>query len=863
MQKTKPSLLISSILISLGYSCSVLAEEIETTELTNDSASEQLETIVVSGSSFSQQVGTQKITEEQIKRQPTKGGGITDLLKSNPNVRFSNNSDLSTTAGEISPNEVSFHGEKYYNNNFVLDGMSNNDNINPSGNIERNGVPVGSNPYDLPNGNSQSMWVDSGLLKNVEAFDSNISAKYGNFTGGVINAELKDPRFDKEHSGKIYYRTTRDDWTKFYIQEGKEDAFYSATRLDYQPKFVKQSYGFNVSEKLSDKFALMFAYDRTESDIDYYHTRMRNTDNLEEPVPNQQKRTNTTYLFRGVYLPDNGDLWRGTVIYSPHKSRQFKSNVKNGEFTSEGGGLQVNLEWEKELSWGKVKTYTGYKKTGDEIKHQEDSYHRYLASPYFGWISNPSINTDADYQNAGKYATWGGYGSYSTEKEIFTAKQDYDANSFDFWGIEHKFGFGWQIDASRAKYERDSDNALYYYVRSDRVSCGTSGACLDGNQYANKRTLYEARDVSARDNDYAAYLQDSMKWKNLEFTLGARLDHNEFLGNTNLAHRISSSYDIFGDQSTILFGGLNRYYGSSMLAFKLRQGIGSGLSQVRGLNADGTLTDWLTNGTNNAPTKYYMTKVKTPYADEKVLGLSQKLWGSKWTFKWVNRDSRDQFSSSIRIIDGSAYRVLNNDGWTKNDTFTLSIAPLSNYKWQYATIGWDAGLRISSTESNNKYYDVSSVVSEKAVYNGKLINAEDLPSADFNTPWSAFFNLTTEFPAINLTWDQRFTFTEGKKIRVSDERISCNGQSTNARGNYAACGNYVGDVAVYEDQEMGSAFMVDWRFAYKIPTFQEQYFEITLDINNVLNRKQLTKSNSGTSTYKQGRNFWLGASYNW
>lgn len=57
--------------------------------------------------------------------------------------------------------------------------------------------------------------------------------------------------------------------------------------------------------------------------------------------------------------------------------------------------------------------------------------------------------------------------------------------------------------------------------------------------------------------------------------------------------------------------------------------------------------------------------------------------------------------------------------------------------------------------------------------------------------------------------------------------------------------------------------MVDWRFAYKVPTFQEQYFEITLDINNVLNRKQLAKSNSGTSTYKQGRNFWLGASYNW
>lgn len=127
---------------------------------------------------FSQQMGTQKLTADDIARRPKNNGNITDLLKDNPAVNFSNTAETSLNAGSISPNEVSFHGEKFYNNNFILAGMSNNDNIDPASTRETNG----QNPWDLPAGNTQSFWVDTSLLKNLEAFDSNISAKYGQFT---------------------------------------------------------------------------------------------------------------------------------------------------------------------------------------------------------------------------------------------------------------------------------------------------------------------------------------------------------------------------------------------------------------------------------------------------------------------------------------------------------------------------------------------------------------------------------------------------------------------------------------------------------------------------------------------------------
>lgn len=849
MKKFQYTLLYTSILIA--FSSVVSAEEV--TNIQEEQDSTTLDTVEVKALSFSQQVGTQKINEQQIARRPTKGGGITDLLKSNPNVRFSNNADLSTNAGEIAPNEVSFHGEKYYNNNFILDGMSNNDNINPSGNIERNGVPVGSTAYDLPNGNSQSMWIDAALLKSIEVFDSNVSAKYGHFTGGVVEAKLKDPSFERR-TGKIYYRTTRDDWTKFYIQEGKDEEFKNATRLDLQPKFVKQTFGIQASEKLAENFALLFSYERTQSDIDHYHRTMRYKSDVKKPVGNQQRRLNETYLLRGVYLPENGDLWRGTLIYSPHQSRLFKQNVKNGQFTATGGGLQANVEWEKNLDWGKVSSYVGYKQTGDEIKHEHNDYHRYVGSRHLDWYSN--VN--------GTLAAIGGFGKYFTNKEIYTFKQDYNLTNFDWKETEHNISFGWKADFARAKYERDGTSTSYFYEPASNVICSSADNCLNGDQYAATKNVYTARRVKTSDTDYAAYLQDTIKWKNLELTLGARLSHNVFLGNTDLAHRISGSYDLFGDQSTMLFGGFNRYYGTSMLAYRLRQGIGTNDKYTRTLNTDGTLSDWGDASlSNNAPTKYYHTKVKTPYSDEKVLGITQRALDTNWTIKWVHRNSRDQFSSSTRVIDGMAYRVLNNEGKTANDTFTLSVSPLKAYEWKYAVIGWDAGARISSTKTNSKNYDTSTDLTEKAIYNGKLIDAVELPPSDFNTPWTAFVNVNMHFPTINLSWDHRFSYTHGRKTRVSDDTVSCNGQYSGTVGNYAACGNYVGDAKVYEDLEMGSSFNIDWRFTYKQPTFQNQFLELTLDINNVLNRKELSRSTKSSSVYKQGRNFWLGASYNW
>ncbi|MGX2957584.1 TonB-dependent receptor plug domain-containing protein [Ursidibacter arcticus] len=842
------------------YSGSLLANETQsnTSNLVTDNSA-TLDTIIVRAKNFSQQIGTQKITDKEIERRPTTNGNITDVLRTNPNVRFSTTSDNSQTGGEIKPNEVSFHGEKFYNNNFIVNGMSNNDNTHPGSEYStlEGFRPSGMEAHDLPAGSTQSFWIDSSLLKSVEAFDSNISAKYGNFTGGVVDAKLTDPDLEKSHSGKIYYRYTQDEWAKFHTDN---DAFESATRLDYQPQFTKQQYGLIVNQKLSEQASIRFNYTRSESDIAYYHPLLRLRDangNLSMPssVKDTQKRIAETYMLNGVYLPDNGDLWRAALIYSPHKAKYFKANVIDSAFTNTGGGYQVNVEWEKQLSdYLKMTTYLGYKKTENHIKHSANDYDVYRNTPSIWWQSNNNGTANA-----------GGYGSFKSEKSTYTIKQDFDISEFDLATTQHKIGFGWQADIAQSKYIRHSDSANYLYESPNYYSlvCNGAEACIDGEQYAWKKNLYYARQLKVRDNSYSAYVEDNLSWKNLSLSLGLRYDYNHFLGKHNLAPRFSGSYDLFGDEKTQLFAGYNRYYAGSMLAYKLRQGISNYLIYQRNQYSDGTLGEWLRPG-NAYNNTYDVSQLRNPYSDEYVLGLGQKFLGMDWVFKWVHRNARDQFVSKWLVENGRRYRGLTNDGWQKNDSFTFSVKAMAPYEFKYAKVGWDLGFSYNKTKTNNSWYQQEELGNrDYLVYNDKLYYATGgLTPTDFNNPYQIFLNINTEFPKWRLSWDQRFSYIGGKNYIENSGTIMCNGSAT--VGTYrGACGDYVGEVDIYRDAHQSSHFLVDWRFSYKQPVIQDQYLELTLDINNVLDRKAVAKSAGSNTVYKMGRNFWAGVSYNW
>lgn len=809
------------------------------------------DTIIVRSTPTSQTTGTQMITADQIQRMPIRNGSITELLKNNPNVQFANSSDNGNTPGELQPENVSFHGEKFYQNNFMIDGLSNNNTINPGANGgELIASPDGYSPTDLPAGGAQSFWINSELIESAEVFDSNISAKYGNFTGGVVDAKLKKPNLTKA-GGRVSYRTTNDHLTQYHVNESIQTDFDRAVNLYYQPEFNKQFYSLSLNQPLSERLGIVFSYNRQQSDIGYFHPYLNKKD--------QQQRLSETYLLKAIYLTDGGDTFNSTVMYSPHESKYFKKDIQNGAYTNTGGGYRFNLDWEHVASWGQVKSLIGYQYEQNDIQHEVDYYanwySKYLnqASSVIDWNSTGSDTT------ATRFGQYGGYGHYATEKTTTTVKQDYELHPIQWQGITHQFDLGWEINAYQARYQRFND---VYMSRgsptwSKSTACQVADPyCIAGEQYFKSRTRYPARTVEGDYVNYAVYLQNSMLWKNLEVTPGLRLNYDDLLGNFNISPRLATSWDVFGNRHTRLFAGANRYHAQGILAYKLRQGIGEYSIETR----TDSMSAWKAGSALQASYDYNISKLKTPYSDELNFGLSQHLGQTVWTLKYVNRQGRDQFGRNSSVMsNGQKYYYLDNTGHTEGNTVSLTIEPISPYEFKYAQLKWMFAANYTKNKSSSQtYYDLSNTDQNMVIFKGKLMEKGDMEALDFNTPWTAFFNLDLTIPKIHLDWSQRIGYTAGYRS-YSTSTVNCVEYSS-------ICGNYDGNATLYMPIKYKNYFSYDWHFNYRQPMFKDHVLDITLDVMNVFNKAIATdqlSTLSRTSVNKTGRQFWLGAAWSW
>lgn len=827
----KPNAIMLALLPVFAASNGYAADEGQQTEPQTN-----LNEIVVYGT-FAQEKGTQRVTQKDIQNRVTGNGTISEVLKNNLNVQFSNSDHTGNTAGEISPENVSFHGEKFYNNNWMIDGMSNNDTTNPGAdNGELSTDFDGSSPFDLPAGGTQSFWVNTGIVDRIDVYDSNISAKYGQFTGGVIDAKLKDANPAKA-SGSIEYRTTRDNWTKYHVEEGSD--FYKAESIRNQPQFTKQSLSVNVNQPLNEDTAVLFSYNRTSSKIPYHHAYMDKWTN--------QERESETYLLKGTHFAENGDKFNVTAMYSPHKSTYVKPNVEAGEVSNKGGGFRINGEWQHLFDKGRVDTYLGYKKTWNKIDSAADNYYNYRqVDGLFDWCSNANCS----------YAQYGGYGQFETGNATWTAKQDYTFDPVIWGNSKHTFGLGWQADFAEAWYRRGQDTYAYSAsTASSSTTCNDGDdACFAGNFWFRTRVKYPVRDVTVGNNHYAFYLQDKINWGKWEVTPGMRIDNDRFLGNTDIAPRLTASYDAFGNKNTILFGGLNRYYASNMLAYKLREATGSQITQTRSCST----CEWSgSDETTSSSRRYIHSNVDTPYSDEINFGVQQTWGNSIWTAKWVQRHGKDQFNRTSTTIDGVTYRTLTNDGSSKSNTFSIEGRMNKPWQFKYATVDLSGGVNYSESKSSFNYYDDTVDDTEMIIVDGKLRSINDKPTMDYNNPWRVMLNVNTAFPRWHLIWTQTLNYTAGYAAWSSN--------SYECSSAVAACGNYTGKVTEYTKDRFKNAFTLDWHLGWSIPTYRGQKLELTADITNVWNRKIETKSsaNSTTTTYKLGRQYWLGARYTW
>ena len=143
----------------------------------------------------------------------------------------------------------------------MIDSVNFNYDLDPAGKRPSRGI------WWAPTLSSQAMNIDTDLLKSIEVIDSGVSAKYGGFQGGVVNAKTRDPQ--KGFHGILSTSHTSKNWSKIFIDPVVEKNYTENPMMLWLNKsdFSKWRYRAGMEGYVSENFGLLFDYTRTSSTI--------------------------------------------------------------------------------------------------------------------------------------------------------------------------------------------------------------------------------------------------------------------------------------------------------------------------------------------------------------------------------------------------------------------------------------------------------------------------------------------------------------------------------------------------------------------------------------------------------------------
>ncbi|MEY0693885.1 secretin and TonB N-terminal domain-containing protein [Providencia rettgeri] len=784
----------------------------------------------------------QYVTSEEISQKNTGDGNITDLMKTNPAVQFANNDSNSMNQGEIKPSRISIHGSSSYQNAYRLDGVSFNNDFDPADS------GLGETATRLSS-SDQGIYIDSRLIDSMTVYDNNIPVEFGGFTGGTV--EVNSRRWQGENSAHAYYRLTRSGWNNLFhdstqgIDTTKND---TANPARFQNRYDKNDFGGWFELGVSENSGLVFSASRRSSTIPMTLANdgaaMINGDGELEMTDGltgkkDQKRISDNYFLKyTIDLSDKSSLDL-SANYADYDSRLFTSTIMNSGYDSTHKGLGFTGVFKHQFEVGQLELTASTQQLKDERVNDQNYYIEVLA-----------MDSDYNWDNR-KYLRSGGQGDLISEQNSQTAKAVMRFTSMeDGLGITHKPTIGSELSYTKGTYKRDSDFYRYNY----------SGV-IDKNDYWNGQltnvTRFQAGKHSADYTNYALFLDDNLQYGKLTLRPGIRLDRDDFVSRTNIAPRLSGSYDIFGDNSTLLIAGANRYYGRSMLTYALYGAQNAGMQNCNwGCSLDPNLNDW-----DNQKDYEGIDSLKTPYNDELTVALQQEILSTTWRLQYVHREGYDEVRTrtkyDTRDADKRSIRMYDNGGRSSHDTVTLSVNNSQPWEWADASHVMTASLTWQQSESNtpkdsgyNSFDPANKVNLNKVWYDGKIIDASKLPSTSFNSPFKFNLELTSVWDDYDLTWYNRLQWWGARDQAVRYDNA------------YAVDPEY-GQVRKYTKQHFSSKYTWDTRLGWK-PEFAHG-FGFSVEVNNILNNKNVADrfvfEDRVLKSYDPGRQFWLQVNY--
>lgn len=764
--------------------------------------------------------GKTEITRDDIETMPISNGDLNEYLKARSTIKFDDDHNTSANGGEIAPSKVSISGAKSYQNNFTIDGVSNNSLLDPDA----------ENPYsinDIP-GAPQKIFLDPDLVEKMDVYEDNIPVEYGGFLGGVVDADTKI--FEPEFKGTIKYRTTRDGWTKFFTDD--EDEFENSSSHNAQPKFIQHQGSIMLNIPWTEEFGSIFHYQRHESKIDLKSFNK----------PKSERRINQNYFIKSTWLTDDGEL-NLNLKHAPYKSTYFMADVKDSDITVKGGGTVVSTDYTHELENGNWKVQLSYDTSVNERKANDD---------FFTWKNTRSLNWGRT-ELGEDVSRSGGYGHLKSSQTEMAAKGQLVLTSPLLTRFKNNFKVGYEVKNITGTKERVNEATQYTATKiNPDVNCNQNTYdCIDNEQYFTHKTIRPKYDAQVSIKKYAFYMDDTINLWRFKFKPGFRYDYDDYMDNHNVAPRINGAFDVWGNQNTVLIAGKNRYYTQGLLQFKLKEEEPQRVTYYR-TTFRNTVTDWSPSSFQGASSNRF-SNLETPYNEEIVYKIRQKFFGGTLELKKQYRETYKDFSREYGPIedDGLRYYTIGNNGRSSFETLALSYTLQNDY------LAVNFNVSKSDRETNRTgYSDLENKNDSRVFYDDALILSDNLPRDKFDEPMRAVLNVASRWiggfrvaMACNYTEEQTIISRSDEVYSVppKDRRLD---PDTGERIEET--------VPMYEDKKYDSTLLVDLKLKYRMDIYGNQ-LTAAVDINNVFNKKVSVVG--VTNSYRRGRQFFAGLQY--
>ena len=831
-----------------------------------------------------------QIGREMLDSNPSGNGDITSILKILPNVQFDNAQLKSTTPGEIDPANVSISGGLFYQNNFQLDGFNMNNDLDPNGGTS-------NGPDSIRGGRSQGLNIDTSLLESITVLDSNVSASYGGFSGGVVEANVRKPRTDGWH-GNFSYQHTADYFTQYFIDERQESNFYTSSDENYQPKFHKHLIRANTEGYITNDLGLVASFTTTQSFIPLqaYSTMATNKGGTENNSTRTQKRQSYNAFVKAHYNPTDNLTLEANLAYIPQFNSYYNAVAKNSYYEMRSGGWQSGLKalWQAPLGlWSNT---LGYSYLQNSRKSEADYFMSWYASSEKNWAIN-SANR----------ANEGGYGDMDQLQHSLNYKSDFAFDTINLGKFKHDLRVGAEIIyQSLAKNRLNDyigfnnpvpikagqncpntpDNLGLWSCSNAKPTSKPSGTAWNDydtsqGQYFNSISIYrEAGKVEFDNIAYGVFAEDEItldfeRTGSVKARLGLRIDGDSYMDKITLAPRFAMNYISPAPKewhTTITFGA-NRYYGRNLFSYRLYD-YNQRFTKKFSRNAPSESWSETPNNTSTSPYKF--NQLNVPYSDELMGAITQNLDIFSVGVKYIHRNGKDEIMrlrrSDLNLPNESGYAnnytTWTNDGASESHIISLivqNLKPIQTFGiHHYYLFAFDYTKTQRSYNlysSDDAYYDNKDIM-----YNGQIIKYRDRPVENYALPFTIRLNTTHSFDIGRTKWllNNFFRYKAGY-----DRMVFIN--KTHPDYNNAFKGDQYGKM------HFKGTFGWDMRVGFEVDFYKSQAWKHTLyvnvDIYNVLNLKNMTTlsgvsgaissfaSTSSIPVYEVGRQFWCQVGY--